>query len=327
MKPKVFVIVLNWNGGGVTLSCLQSLRKIYYENYRVVLVDNASTDGSAERVEQCFPEVLVIKNKRNVGFDSGNNIGMRMALDAGADAVFLLNNDTVVDPNVLQVLTEADASLPRAGILGPKIYYFDEPRRVWWAGCQRTYSLTGWLMNYTQEGKGQLDGPQFGEVKRVDSVIGCAMYIKREVLEEIGMLDQRFFIYHEEHDFCARAAMAGWCCYFVPEAKVWHKVSLSMGGEYSPSLHYLWTRNWLLLSRKQTSVLLWPVVYAAYLRESYWLYQGFMKRGMQEPAKAVLAGAWNALLNRFGNMERLEPPGWLSRLAAWDCKRKIARRG
>ena len=323
MEPKVYIVVLNWNGRDETLACLWSLRRIAYDNYRIILVDNGSTDGSPEEVARLFPEVLLIRNVKNVGFDEGNNIGIRAAIEKKADAVLLLNNDTVVCRNILRILSGTAAIYPDAGILGPKIYYFDDPTSIWWAGSRRKYSETGWLLTYTQEGKMQKDVGQFDEVKKIDAVIGCAMYIKTEVIDEIGYLDARYFIYHEEYDFCRRAKEKGWRCYLVPDAKVWHKISLSMGGKDSPSLYHLWTRNWLLLSRKQTNLLLWPLLYYYYLKESFWVYQGLRARSVNDSAEASLAGAWSAIINRFGPPGNAAPPRWLSRIAGWDYKRKI----
>lgn len=325
MDPLIYIIILNWNGGGVTLDCLASLRALDYPRFRIIVVDNASTDGSTEEIEKRFPEARVIRNPVNVGFDEGNNIGMREALREGADAVLLLNNDTVVHPTLLRRFVEAAKSLPRAGILGPKIYYHEQPDVFWWAGCRSSYSSSGWLLNYTQEGKGQKDRGQFEEIRRLDAVVGCAMYIKSEVLRTIGLLDSRFFIYHEEYDFCRRAQRAGWYNYFVPGARLWHKVSMSMGGQYSPSLYFLWTRNWLLLSRKHTSGRHWPFLYWAYIRESLWVYQGLLEKGSREAAEAALAGAYCALRNRFGTIQTLTPPRWLSRLAAWSARRAGGR--
>lgn len=166
-------------------------------------------------------------------------------------------------------------------------------------------------------------------MKRIDAVIGCAMYIRREVFEDIGFFDERFFIYHEEFDFCQRAREAGWNCYLVPGARVWHKISMSMGGGYSPPVCYLWTRNWLLLSRKQTPRRFWPPLYYYYVRECYWIYQGLKEQGKEDSAEATLAGIWAALRNRFGPPPAtFAPPAWLSRLASWHYRRKMAgRRG
>ncbi|MEI6632951.1 MAG: glycosyltransferase family 2 protein [Chlamydiota bacterium] len=321
VDPYIFVILLNWNGREDTLNCLSSLRALDYKRRRVIVVDNASTDGSAELIAERFPEATLIRNPVNAGFDGGNNIGMRAALRDGADAVLLLNNDTIVCAGLLRHFADAATSLPRAGILGPKIYYHERPDVFWWAGCRRSYSTTGWLLNYTQDGKGEKDRGQFEEIRRIDAVIGCAMYIKSEVLKTIGLLDERFFIYHEEYDFCRRAEESGWHSYFVPGAKLWHKVSMSMGGQYSPSLYFLWTRNWLLLSRKHTPARLWPLLYYAYLKESLWVYQGLMEKGMVDAAEASLAGARDALRNRFGPIKTLQLPRWLSRAAAWHYRR------
>lgn len=325
MEPRIFIIILNLNGREETIECLRSVQQIDYANLRVIVVDNASTDGSPEEIAQQFPAVKLIKNKTNAGYDGGNNIGIRDALREGADAVLILNNDTVVDSGILRAFSEAAATLPRAGILGAAIYYFEEPEVFWWAGCRGTRSKTGWLSVYTQEGKGETDRGQYDEIRKVDGVIGCAMYIRREVFKKSGFFDERFFIYHEEYDFCNRAAAACWECYVVPGAKVWHKVARSMGGSYSPSFSYFWTRNWLLLSRKYTSCVYWPLLYCAYLKESLWVYQGLREKEQPHAAEAALAGAWSALLNRFGPIGKLSPPRWLSRLAAWHYHKNTAQ--
>jgi GT2 family glycosyltransferase len=329
-EPRVIFVVLNYNGGEDTLACLRSIGKVEYGNYRTVVVDNASTDGSADEIERQFPDVLLIRNGVNEGFDGGNNVGIEAALGEGADAVFLLNNDTVVCPGILRHLVAASLALPRAGILGPKIYYHDEPQLLWWAGCEKKHSASGWLLVYTAEGKKKVDRGQYDEVKRIEGANGCAMYVRREVFEEAGLFDARYFMYNDEFDVCDRARRAGWDCYFVPAARVWHKVSRSAGGSYSPILHYLWTRNWLLCSRKQTRLFLWPMLYYAYAKECYWIYCGLRREGQLAAAEAALAGGWAAILNRFGPPpERMDPPRLVSRLAARRYERKelASRRG
>ena len=324
MDPKVIFVILNYNGGEDTLACLRSIGGVEYGNYRVIVVDNASTDGSADEIEKQCPDVLLIRNGVNEGFDGGNNVGIKAALGDGADAVFLLNNDTVVCPGILRHLTAVSLALPRAGILGPKIYYHDDPRLLWWAGCEKKYSATGWLVVYTQEGKKKVDRGQYDEIRRIDGVNGCAMYVRREVFEKAGLFDERYFMYNDEFDICDRAQRAGWDCYFVPAARLWHKVSQSAGGCYSPMLHYLWTRNWLLCSRKQTSRFLWPMLYCAYVKECYWIYHWLRGEGRPAAAEGALAGGWAAILNRYGPPPQgIESPRLMSRLAA----RRYAKRG
>ncbi|MEJ2745771.1 MAG: glycosyltransferase family 2 protein [bacterium] len=316
-EPRVIFVILNYNGGEDTLACLRSIGGVEYGNYRVIVVDNASTDGSADEIERQFPKVLLIRNSVNEGFDGGSNIGIRAALGEGADAVFLLNNDTVVSPEILRHLTTASLTLPRAGILGPKIYYHDDPQLLWWAGCEKRRSASGWLIVYTQEGKKKVDRGQYDEVRRIAGVNGCAMYIRREVFDEVGLFDARYFMYNDEFDVCDLAERAGWNCYFVPAARLWHKVSRSAGGAGSPILHYLWTRNWLLCSRKQTSRFLWPMLYYAYVKECYWIYCWLRREGQFAAAEGALAGGWAAIRNRYGPPpESLDPPLLVSRLAA-----------
>ena len=136
--PLVYVIVLTCNGKDDTLECLKSLQQVTYSNVRLLLVDNASTDRTVEAVEERFPGVEVISNQSNLRFAGGNNIGIRYALDRGAEYVLLLNNDTVVDGDFLMQLVHAAEKERAIGMVGPKIYYYDDRRRIWFAGGVRT---------------------------------------------------------------------------------------------------------------------------------------------------------------------------------------------
>jgi GT2 family glycosyltransferase len=129
--PRVDIIVLNWNGLRDTLHCLQSLKRADYPAFRVLVVDNGSSDASSTSIRQRFPEVTLIENSENLGFTGGNNIGMRQALEEEADYVLLLNNDTEVAPDAVRLLVETAESDPRIGIAGPIIYYYDRPKMIW----------------------------------------------------------------------------------------------------------------------------------------------------------------------------------------------------
>lgn len=297
--PKVAIIMLNWNQYEDTVECLRSVYGMDYPHFMVILLDNGSSDGSGERIERLFPQVDMLRSEVNLGFDGGNNLGIMRALNRGCDYVFLLNNDTVVDPGMLGELVEAALRDPRIGIAGPKIYYFDEPDIIWWAGCRLNISPNG-MFSFSQEGNGQEDTGQFDEEVDIDGAVGCAALIRRDVIENVGLFDERFFIYHEEHDYALRAISCGYRIVFAPRARLWHKVSRAMGGALSVSQCYLWTRNWLLLMRSHTPISGWPILYFHYLRESYWVYQGYMEREKAEGGRAALDGIWNALLNRFG---------------------------
>jgi hypothetical protein len=243
--PRVTVIVLNWNGLDDTLDCLEHLRRLEYPEYDVVTVDNGSTDGSPEAIRERFPEVTLIETGQNLGFAGGNNVGMRYALETGADCVLLLNNDTQVAPDALGHLVEAVQADPRAGVAGPTIYYYDQPEVIWSAGGAVDWRRGGtWMVGLNEQDTGQ-----FGLVPRgVDFVTGCALFARKGVLEQAGLLDERFFMYYEEVEWCLRARRVGFGIVHVPRARVWHKISPESQAD-SPLVHYYMTRNRLLFLR------------------------------------------------------------------------------
>jgi len=230
MAPKIAVIVLNWNGKALTLDCVRSLLEIQTPNVETVVVDNASSDGSAEAVRQSFgDQVTVIVNDDNLGFAAGNNVGIQFALRNGADFVLLLNNDTVVDTDLINGMLrpfEADATV---GITGPKIYYFDPPDQIWFAGGE--LFLARGVSRHI--GIRETDRGQFDEQRVVDYVTGCALMARREVFELAGFLDPSYVAYYEDADLCMRARRAGFSIVYAPEGKVWHKISASTGGQVS----------------------------------------------------------------------------------------------
>jgi GT2 family glycosyltransferase len=219
-SPSVFVVVLNWNLKDETIDCVTSVLAGNYVRQRIVIVDNGSEDGSVSAFERQFGEsVALILNRENLGFAGGMNSGIRYALDHSADWVLLLNNDTVVAPDMLEALLSA-ASQPELGILTPAIFYYDQPGLVWRLGDRRSPWLPMPLKISASEAKSQAILP-------VDYVTGCAMLVKRQVLETVGLLDEQFFMYYEDADFCRRGIEAGFKVACVPWAKVWHRVSLS----------------------------------------------------------------------------------------------------
>lgn len=243
ISPRVVIIILNWNRLDDTLDCIESLRQLDYERCEILVVDNGSTDGSVPVLQQQFPEVSLIKMKENMGYTGGNNAGLRYALARGADYALLLNNDTEVAPDFISLLVDALEAVPQAGVAGPMIYYFDRPNVVWSAG-----GAIDWIRGCTRMiGLGEVDQGQFGHVARpVDFVTGCALLIKMSLIEQVGMLDPRFFAYYEETEWCVRVARGGFKILHVPQAKVWHKISPA-AREASPQVYYYMARNRLLL--------------------------------------------------------------------------------
>jgi GT2 family glycosyltransferase len=228
-EPLVFIILVNWNGKIVILDCLDSLATISYNNFRIVVVDNASSDGSAQAIREQHSDVVLLEQKENLRFAGGNNIGMHYALDHNAELICLLNNDTIVDKDFLTQLVARIGSDKNIGIVAPKIYYHDEPNRIWFAGGE----ISMWTGTMKHAGIREVDRGQHETSKVVDYATGCCILTKREVVEKVGMLDESFFIYAEDADWCMRVRRAGYSIVYEPRARVWHKLSVTSGGHLS----------------------------------------------------------------------------------------------
>lgn len=218
--PKVSVIIVNWNNFNDTAECLESLRKVTYPAFEVVVVDNGSVGDDASLLKQRFGNYIrLIVNDRNYGFAAGCNVGMKDALARGSDYVALLNNDTVVAPDFLDAVVGVAQSDKKLGVAGGKIYCYEIPELIWFAGGVLDYKT--WKTPI--RGSGEDDHGQFEQVVEVDWICGCFMFIPRDVLQAVGMLDERFFFGWEDVDFCVRAARKGFKILFVPGSKIWHK--------------------------------------------------------------------------------------------------------
>ncbi len=230
-SPLVHCVVLNMNGKVLLLESLESIIKMTYPNFKVVVVDNGSTDGSPDAVRAQYPSVIVLENGKNLGFGEGNNIGIRYSLKQGAEWIFLLNNDIAVDPEMLTELMKAASSDEMIGILSPKIYYYSEPNKIWYAGGKVNY-FTGII---SHRGLREMDSGQYDQVEETEYITGCAFLIKRKVVESVGMFDPIYFpIYSEDADWSERTQRAGYRLVYVPQAKLWHKVSAFSGGGLTP---------------------------------------------------------------------------------------------
>jgi GT2 family glycosyltransferase len=300
--PKVSIVLLNLNGYNDSRDCLQSLEQLDYENFEVIMVDNGSSDDSATRLAQEFPDVTLLRSQQNLGFTGGNNLGMEMALRHDAAYVLLLNNDTVVEPAFLTFLVKVGETDPEIGILGPKIYYASDKKRIWYAGGRVKYGACH------HRGIGELDNDgEFSYVEDTGFISGCALLVKSIVLREVGLLDNKLFVYHEDTDFCMRARKAGYRCVFVPDALIWHKISRTCGHESAFTL-YLSTRNQLTWVANHVAPPYKPAALAFTFAKKIakMLLVGFRNRSS---GAAVWAGMWAFLRGVYG------PPrnGWMPR--------------
>jgi len=228
-EPCVFIIIVNWNGMDITLECLSSLRQLSYSNSVIVLVDNASTDNSVQAVKQFAPEVTVLEMPQNLRFAGGNNQGIRHALERGADYILLLNNDATVDKDCLSQMVSRMLTDRRIAMVSPKIYYYSRPDTLWYAGGR----ISSWMGIMYHVGLREKDRGRYDSATDLDFATGCCVLVSRELVENVGMLDESYFMYAEDADWSMRARMAGYRIVFEPKAFVWHKVSVTAGGSMS----------------------------------------------------------------------------------------------
>lgn len=255
-QPLVAVIVLNWNGKQDTLGCLRSLERNTYTPVRIYVVDNGSSDGSLEEFRRAFPpsdRLFYLVNESNLGYAGGNNRGIVRALEDGADYVLILNNDTVVDSDMLETLVGVARREPSVGILGPKVLC--EPARHLLYSAGERQSL--WF-NRRRIAVGRPDPGDVVEPRDVDYVVGCAMLVSQEFIEQVGLLDETFFAYYDEVDWCFRGRRAGYRVMVVPAAVVYHKGEASSGKGLNPITAYCRTRNWIYFMRKHAAFYHWP---------------------------------------------------------------------
>jgi len=250
-QPKVFIIILNWNLKDDTIACVRSVLAGSYSYQRVVVVDNGSSDRSVEAIAEYFGKTIdLIVNEKNVGFAAGVNKGIQYALAQGADWVLILNNDTIVAPDMLEQLMAVAIRYPNIGILGPAIFHYDQPNRVWRLGDRHI----NWVpIPFKISAKALQAGEK---ILPVNYVTGCGMLIRKEVFHAIGMFDEGYFMYYEDADFCRRAERAGFSIVCVPTARMWHKVSGSTHGKVSYQC-YLKTRSRIRFYRRHYSLLAW----------------------------------------------------------------------
>jgi GT2 family glycosyltransferase len=220
MWRPVTVVILNWNLYEDTAACVESVQAAGVDGTRILVVDNGSGDGSPDRLAERFRDQIEIRrNACNDGFAAGNNLGIRHALQSGAQSVLILNNDTLADAAMLRALLEAVEATPAYHLVGPAIFYESEPQRIWRLGDRYAGR---WRLPRAVEAQ-ELDRA----VIPVDFLTGCAMLVQRQVFETIGLLDPRYAFYFEDADFCERARRAGFQLACVPAARLWHKVSRS----------------------------------------------------------------------------------------------------
>ena len=226
MAGSVNLFVLNWNGRDLTLDCLSSLEKVIYPNVKIHIIDNGSSDNSVVSIRNKFPDYEIIELAENHGFAKGNNTGFQ-SVKQKADYTIFLNNDTIVDPNFIDPLVNELEAISNVKQTAPKIFYEDKKEYIWFAGG----IISLWTGVIRHSGIRKKDSSKFSQKRKIDYATGCCVCMRTVDFESIGMFDESFLLYGEDVDLSLRFSNQGGEILFVPESKIWHKVSASLGGQ------------------------------------------------------------------------------------------------
>jgi len=245
--PFISIITLNYNQTEATCAFLESTRSLRYPHYEILVCDMASQSDPSDRILQGnYPNTRLLKSKKNLGFAGGNNWGMRQAK---GEFLFIVNNDTEVTPDILQHLITPFYNHPEIGVTCPKIKYFSNPNIIQYAGFNPMNLYTG---RTTSIGLMEVDTGQYNTSRPTSAAHGCAMMVKREILEKVGMFAEKFFLYYEEWDWSARITRAKYKIWYTADAEIYHKESLTVG-KSNPIKVYYHTRNRILYMRRNTN--------------------------------------------------------------------------
>lgn len=300
-KPVVAVILLNWNGLIDTRECVRSLLNATYPSLEIYIVDNASSNNEAATLMNEFPGVHVLPQSENLGFCKGNNVGIAKAMEDGAPYLLILNNDTIVPPDAVEKLMAEFADLPNAGALSPVILEYTPDERIWFARAEWDYSRAQFSLNPDKLPMAELKNKSLW---KSEFAVGCCLLTSAKVMREVGMLDERYFAYYDEADWCSRLERKGYLSYVTSSTLIYHKVSRSTPGPVST---YLMTRNRLLWMKENLSMAERFKSFSYLSKEFLWhlLNKWGLVKGeySKQHSRAFLKGWLDFRFGRFGHWD------------------------
>ena len=229
MNPHIYILILNWNGNNILKPCLESLMAIDYTNYTILVIDNDSSDGSGEMVKNDYPDIEFLQLRQNFGYSGGYNRCFDYLRDKEPEYILLLNNDTEVEPDILNCFIEAMEHYGSQNIYGAKVFYHHNPKKIWYAGGNINLKY-GWI---SHRGIRRMDSKEYSLPIETDYITGCCLFTSMEVINQLNGFDEQFNMYGEDVDLCLRAKKEEIQCYYWPDATLQHHVSFSLGGAYS----------------------------------------------------------------------------------------------
>lgn len=289
MSKKIAIILVNYNGEKYNEECICSILKSTYDNYEIIIVDNASTDNSVKLLREKFDEnIKIIISNENLGFSGANNIGIKYALNNGFDYVMLLNNDTIIEKDMINIMINASEGNKA---VSPKIYYYDNKSLIWSAGGDINWKK-GLPIQYGINSK---DNYENNKKKNIQFATGCCILMPIEIIRKIGMMSEDYFLYYEDTDYCVRIIEEGFEIVYEPKAIMYHKVSASTGGEKSKMYWYYMVRNRLIFNNKFNK--------KKYIYYLYFIITTLVKiiKYILNGNKIALIGTYNGILDYIKN--------------------------
>ncbi|MBI3576815.1 glycosyltransferase family 2 protein [Candidatus Gottesmanbacteria bacterium] len=284
-SPRVSIVLVNWNGKAYIGACLRSLGKIVYPSCEVIVVDNASTDGSVSFIRRNFPHTHVIANKKNLGFAAGCDAALG---SARGTFILLLNPDTTVEPGFLAYLVEAIERDKKIAVVQPKVLLAAKKRRIDSVGS--FFLPTGLLYHFGREKDERR--PQHNQPMKIFSAKGVCMLIRRSVIDTIGLFDPDYFAYFEETDFCMRAWLAGWSVWYEPRARIYHKGGFAFAKQRAPFIYFHSVKNMFCTYIKNLSIARLVFVFFWLIPFHLAAVAFFLLKRDVSVAGAILGGLW-----------------------------------
>jgi GT2 family glycosyltransferase len=266
MKP-TYIVLLNWNGWRDTVECLTTLKSLDASNYRMLVVDNGSGDDSLAQLRSAFQDLAILESPVNLGFAAGCNLGLRHCLQHGAEYIWLLNNDTKADPQSLRAMVEKLESDPNTGAVGSAIYSMARTEKLLVWGGGHVDCCLGRALHFDKRVSDE----------RVQYLTGASLLLRRSAIEKVGLLDEQFFMYWEDADYCFRLRKAGWRLAVAGESRIWHKEQGSVGKRSVP-LDIYFNQSAVRFFKKHASVPFAPVWISLGQRIARWTLAGDLQR-------------------------------------------------
>ena len=296
-QPKVSIVFVTWNGKGYTFDLLDSLKKIKYKNYDIIVVDNGSTDGTQKEFKKRYKKIAtLIENKKNLGLAEGLNVGIRKGLKRNSKYILIMNNDMIVKKDFLNFLVDSMEKHPEVAVVGPKVYYMDPKNMIQNAGCD--YHFHG----FKPRRLGEIEKGQDKKEMYVDA-IDCVLMMRDNLLKKYGLFDSKLFFINELTELCLRVSNKGYNSLYVPNSIVWHKVAAAFEddeneNETEVSVYYN-IRNWLLVIKKNKPLPYFLLI--LFLQTTLFALMRFIryaKNGRLFLIKTYYIAIWHALINK-----------------------------